>query len=86
MDMRESLNYFENGVKEMSSNMEESINTANHYLNETQRSNGEIELEPFIENMDCNNINIDEQSDGATSAINAQCNILNEIEKKNEIK
>ena len=84
MDMRESLNQFERGVKEMSSNMEESINTANHYLNETGNSNGEINLESFIENMDCENININEQSEGASKIINSQCNILNELEKKNE--
>jgi hypothetical protein len=84
MDMRESLNQFERGVKKMSSNMEESINTANHYLNETGNSNGEINLESFIENMDCENINIDEQSEGASKIINSQCNILNELKKKNE--
>ena len=39
MDMRESLNQFETGVKKMSSNMEDSINTANHYLSETGNSN-----------------------------------------------
>ena len=84
MDMHESLNQFERGVKEMSSNMEESINTANHYLDETGNSNGEIQLESFIETMNCENINIDEQSEGATNIINSQCNILNELEKKNE--
>lgn len=82
MDMRESLNQFEGGVKKMSSNMEESINTANHYLNEIGNSNGQIES--FIENMDCENINIDEQSDGASKIINSQCNILNELLMKNE--
>lgn len=84
MDMHESLNQFEKGVKKMSSNMEESINTANHYLDETGNSNGEINLESFIENMDCENINIDEQSEGASKIINSQCNILNELENKNE--
>ena len=84
MDMRESLTQFERGVKKMSSNMEKSINTANHYLNETGNSNGEINLESFIENMDCENINIDEQSEGASKIINSQCNILNELKKKNE--
>jgi len=84
MDMRESLTQFERGVKKMSSNMEKSINTANHYLNETGNSNGEINLESFIENMDCENINIDEQSEGASKIINSQCNILNELENKNE--
>ena len=49
MDMRESLNKFEKGVKKMSSNMEESINTANHYLNETGNSNGQINLESLLE-------------------------------------
>ncbi len=84
MDMRESLNQFETGVKKMSSNMEDSINIANHYLSETGNSNGEIKLEGFIETMDCENINIDEQSEGATNIINSQCNILNELKKKNE--
>ena len=84
MDMHESLNQFERGVNEMSSNMEDSINTANHYLDETGNSNGEIQLESFIETMNCENINIDEQSEGATNIINSQCNILNELEKKNE--
>ena len=84
MDMRESLTQFERGVKKMSSNMEKSINTANHYLNETGNSNGEINLESFIENMDCENINIDEQSEGASKIINSQCNILNELENKTE--
>ena len=84
MDMRESLNKFEKGVKKMSSNMEESINTANHYLNETGNSNGQINLESFIENMDCENININEQSEGASKIINSQCNILDELEMKNK--
>ena len=83
MDMRESLNQFERGVKEMSSNMEESINTANHYLNETGNSNGEINLESFTGNMDCENINIDEQSEGVSKITNSVCNILNEIVMKN---
>ena len=82
MDMRESLNKFEKGVKKMSSNMEESINTANHYLNETGNSNGQINLESFIGNMDCENINIDEQSEGVSKISNSLCNILNELEMK----
>lgn len=81
MDMRESLNYFETNVKKMSNKMQDSINIANHYLNETGSSNGQIET--FIENMDCENINIDEQSEGASKAVNAQCNILNSLKKKN---
>ena len=81
MEMRESLNQFERSVKKMSHRMENSINTANHYLNEKSNSNGQIES--FIENMDCENINVDEQSEGASEAVSAQCNILNTLKKKN---
>ena len=85
LSMRENLNLFEIGVKTMSNNMKNSITSTGEFLEEQGSSNGEIQIEEgFIENMDCQNINIDEQSDGATSAINSQCNILEELEKKNE--
>lgn len=81
--MRENLNIFESGVKKMSKNVEDSVSIADNYLNDITSSNAQIQLETFIENMDCQNINIEEQSDGATSLISDQCNILEALKKKN---
>lgn len=81
--MHENLNIFESGVKKMSKNVEDSVSRADNYLNDITSSNAQIQLETFIENMDCQNINIEEQSDGATSLISDQCNILEALKKKN---
>lgn len=82
-NMHENLNIFESGVKKMSKNVEDSVSRADNYLNDITSSNAQIQLETFIENMDCQNINIEEQSDGATSLISDQCNILEALKKKN---
>jgi len=82
--MRENLNLFETGVKKMSEKVEDSVSNTNKYLNDISSPNGQIQAEPFIENMDCQNINIEEQTDGATTLISDQCNILEALEKKNE--
>ena len=81
---RESLKLFETGVEKMAENVEDSVSRADNYLNDITSSNSQIQLETFIENMDCQNINIEEQSDGATSLISDQCNILEALEKKNK--
>ena len=81
--MHENLNIFESGVKKMSKNVEDSVSRADNYLNDITSTNAQIQLETFIENMDCQNINIEEQSDGATSLISDQCNILEALKKKN---
>ena len=81
--MHENLNIFESGVKKMSKNVEDSVSRADNYLNDITSSNAQIQLETCIENMDCQNISIEEQSDGATSLISDQCNILEALKKKN---
>ena len=83
--MRESINEFQNSVNNMADNLTSTIQTADKFVKKnTENANLDLDIEGFIENMDCENINMETQSEEALDVINAQCNITNEIIDKND--